>query len=245
MIRIHSLAAFALFAVTGHTQITPPANDPAVIPRMLTDARSLDAIPFSQVVKSTTGNQVLPIDSERHAIVIQTISDTMDRIIKNLQAPSHPIHTVGRINEASRFIEEELLHAFNAIPDWKCTIPMTSKGAAQRSGYPDLRLETPVGIFYVDPKFVATGSESSALRTFYYEPRELTNKIQDDAVHLLIGVHHSGWENGLLQISEWKLIDLSSLPVRLKAEFQASNREIYTPERTIAESHSQSTESEK
>ncbi len=222
--------------VICYAEPAPVANDPSVIPRMLADARSLEEVPFSQVVEASTNRRVVPVDMELHRDVIVALSTAMDRILKRLAASGHQIHAVERINEASRYIEDELLIELNAIPGWACSIPETTVGTAQRSGYPDLLIKTPAGMFFIDPKLVAEESESSALRTFYYEPRVMTNKIQYDAVHLLIGVSHAGWDDGRLIFTGWKLVDLSSLPVRLKAEFQASNRELYTPERTIAAS---------
>ena len=98
----------------------------------------------------------------------------------------------------------------------------------QRSGYPDLRLieQASGSVFYLDPKLVEEGSESSTLRTFYFEPKNETLKITDDAVHLLIGIEHDG-KAGAWTFTGWRLVDLSTLKVRLKAEFQASNAQLY------------------
>lgn len=238
--RFHTLACVAGLALTipwsrGEAP-APAANDPVVIPRMLADARSLDAISFAQVVEAATGKMVIPADPARHGEDIEQISQAVDRVLIRLRMPDHAIHRVSRINEASRYIEEELQTELNKIPDWACSIPLTGGGSAQRAGYPDLHLKTPNAVFYLDPKLVASGSETSSLRTFYYEPREATSKIQDDAVHLLVGVTHDGWSDGKLQFSGWKLVDLASLPVRLKAEFQSNNRELYSEDRVVAES---------
>jgi hypothetical protein len=72
------------------------------------------------------------------------------------------------------------------------------------------------------PKFTL----DSTLRTFYYEPKHETLKINDDAIHLLCGIEHDGNE-GAWTFTRFHLIDLSKLRVRLKAEFQASNADIY------------------
>ena len=69
-------------------------------------------------------------------------------------------------------------------------------------------------------------SWSSTLRTFYFAPRTETLKITDDAVHLLAGISHDG-KDGAWTFGQWKLVDLSTLQVRLKAEFQASNADLY------------------
>jgi len=41
-----------------------------------------------------------------------------------------------------------------------------------------------------------------------------------------VGISHDG-KNGAWTFGEWKIIDLSTLTVRLKAEFQASNADLY------------------
>ena len=79
---------------------------------------------------------------------------------------------------------------------------------------------------YLDPKLVEAKSLDSTLRTFYYELKHETLKINDDAIHLLCGIEHDGNE-GAWTFTRFHLIDLSKLRVRLKAEFQASNADIY------------------
>ena len=45
-------------------------------------------------------------------------------------------------------------------------------------------------------------------------------------MHLLVGIEHDG-KDGEWTFSGWRIVDLSKLRVRLKAEFQASNAELY------------------
>jgi hypothetical protein len=103
------------------------------------------------------------------------------------------------------------------------------RGAAQRlPGSPALRLVLEdQSIVYLDPKLFARGSKTSTLRTFYYEPKSTTSKVHDDARHLLVGVQHNGGEGGQIRFEEWDLVDVSKIKVQLKAEFQASNKDLY------------------
>lgn len=143
---------------------------------------------------------------------------------------AHPIHEVGRINETSRFIEAYFCERLNAIDGLSCEFPQSASGKVQRAGYPDLRLEhIPSGrVFYLDPKVYKLGSEGSSFRTFYFEPRFETNKILDDASHLILGIGHDGrGAAGSWIFDSWQLVDLIDFKVRLKAEFQASNQELY------------------
>ena len=80
------------------------------------------------------------------------------------------------------------------------------------------------------------GSRASSLRTFYYEPQQETGKVLEDAHHVLIGFEHAGKVDGQWQFLGWELVDLSRLKLRLKAEFQGSNRDLYRPETIVGRS---------
>ena len=77
----------------------------------------------------------------------------------------------------------------------------------------------------------------AVFRTFYFEPKKATNKILDDASHLTVGVAHSGKVDGRWQIDHWKIMDLIDFKVRLKAEFHASNRDLYLPSAVLRKSN--------
>ena len=208
---------------------------------LLASGRDLTGIPFSEVVPATAGVDVLSFDRENphHQRVVRGISEAIDRLMAEINQPTHPIHQVGRINEVSGHLEDILLEKLNDIEGFICTYPLTANGRIQRSGYPDLRLldEASGKIFYLDPKLHAAGSEDSTFRTFYFEPKVDTNKILDHAIHLIVGIAHSGRDDdGNWQFLRWNLVDLHNFEVRLKAEFQASNRNLYRPEAIIADS---------
>jgi hypothetical protein len=119
-----------------------------------------------------------------------------------------------------------------------CDFPRTADGHVQRSGYPDLRIvdQETKRVFYLDPKLYAAGSRESSFRTFYFEPKKSTNKVRDDAVHLIAGFEHAPRENGRWNFTRWDLIDLAHFQVKLKAEFQGSNHDMYRPEAVVATS---------
>ena len=110
--------------------------------------------------------------------------------------------------------------------------------------YPDLRITDLESkrVFYLDPKLYAAGSRDSSFRTFYFEPKKSTNKVRDDAVHFVVGFEHapretaSGSPNATWKFTRWDLVDLSRFTVKLKAEFQGSNRDMYRPEAIVASS---------
>jgi hypothetical protein len=97
-------------------------------------------------------------------------------------------------------------------------------------------------VFYLKPKLYAAGSRDSSFRTFYFEPKRSTNKVRDDAVHFVVGFEHapretaSGSPKAKWNFTRWDLVDLSRFTVKLKAEFQGSNRDMYRPEAIVASS---------
>lgn len=207
---------------------------------LLQDGERLEDVKFADVVKSVSGFRILSVDTSDpvDAAIIAHLESVLDEMLVVLADPEHPIHAVGRVNEISRHVEDFLAERLNAGEAFFCAVPLNASGAIQHSGYPDLRLEHLVSgrVFYIDPKVYRAGSERSTFRTFYFEPKRETNKILDDASHLIVGVAHGGKLDGRWVLESWKLVDLVDFRVRLKAEFQSSNRELYRDEAVLSES---------
>lgn len=206
------------------------AADAALIRRLLEEKLSARVFAFPVVVEATSGTQVIPLRGRVSADRVATaIREATRMVITEMNAEDSPIKELRRINEASRFFEDGLLERLEAVDGIRCSIPKNLEGKAQRSGYPDLTItdEATGDIYYLDPKLMERGSLRSSLRTFYFEPKERTLKITEDASHLLIGIEHDG-NDGDWKFLGYRLVDLSKLQVRLKAEFQASNRELYS-----------------
>lgn len=233
-------AALIAFATGLPAQSPEKGPIDQLIPWLLREDGELREIPFSKVVSDATGKRVLAIDpkSEADQRVIKQISDVLNEVIKRMNAPDSPVQNLARINEASSHFEDLLRELLNRAPGLSCDFPRTSNDRVQRSGYPDLRLvEAATGrVFYLDPKLYATGSRDSSFRTFYFEPKVTTNKVRDDAVHLLVGFEHEPKSTGRWNFTRWDLVDLAHFKVRLKAEFQGSNRDIYRPDAIVASS---------
>jgi hypothetical protein len=232
---ISSACAFAVGIAVGKLWLNPGDNHPsesgdAALVRSLLDENLTErTFDFATVARACSGKSVLPLsDDPAHQRVLSAIGTALAETIRELNAEDSPVRKLRRINEASRFFEDGLLARLDAMPGLRCDTPPTRAGVRQRSGYPDLRVtdEASGAVFYLDPKLVEHGSENSTLRTFYFEPKNETLKITDDAVHLLAGIEHDGSESQWT-FSGWRLVDLSTLRVRLKAEFQASNAELY------------------
>ena len=223
---------------------TPPATTKTavdqLIPWLLDEDQQLRGIAFSEVILDTTGKHVLPVDpkNEIDQRVIKQIAAVCNETMKRVNAPDGPIHGVARINEVSSHFEDTLRELLNKTPGLSCDFPRTADGKVQRSGYPDLRIVDVAskGVFYLDPKLYAVGNRDSSFRTFYFEPKIATNKVRDDAVHFIVGFEHEPRKDGRWTFVRWDLVDLAQFTVKLKAEFQGSNRDMYRPEAIVATS---------
>lgn len=242
--KIHPAAVAGVLALYGSLPASPTAPQDkasanAAVRSVMEVAETLREVPLREVIEAATGHRVVvftPDGAAADAACRKHVTAAADELLKFLNGPDSPAKGLRRINEVSHHAEDRLLELLNK-GDFACALPRNSQGGVQRSGYPDLQLtHKPSGRrYYLDPKLYEAGAETSTLRTFYYEPRELTGKIQHDACHLLLGIAHDG-KDGSWQFTRWKLVDLYHFRVRLKAEFQGSNRDLYQPELTVAES---------
>ena len=190
-------------------------------------------VSFASLIEASTGNRVLPLHPEEEVDgqILAGIEEAMEVILTEFNQSDSITHQESRINEVSAYFEEALLREIDRAPELECVYPRTSEGNLQRAGYPDLLVRHIESgrVAYLDPKLVQEGSMNSSLRTFYFTPRRETNKVLFDAHHLLIGIEHDG-NTGEWKYLRWHLVDLTQFKVTLKAEFQASNRDLYVPE---------------
>jgi hypothetical protein len=225
------------------TLAAPPGEKPATVAdavrAVMLAEEALREVPLREVVAAATGKRILPFQPDKvpaDAAAKAHLTRALDQLLEFLNAPQSPVRGLRRINEASRAAEEKLAALLHA-GDFTCAFARTAGGEGQRAGYPDLRfVHQPTGrVYYLDPKLYEASSETSTLRTFYYEPRALTGKITEDACHLTAGVAHDG-KDGAWRFTAWRLADLHDFRVSLKAEFQASNRELYREGLTVGKS---------
>lgn len=219
---------------------SPESAAAVVIPWLLQQKEELTQLPFREVIFSATGKKVIAIDrrDETDERVLKQISSALDQVLTRMSAPDSPIQSAARINEVSSSFEDMVRTILNATPGLSCDFPKTAEERVQRSGYPDLRLVDKASgrVYYMDPKLYAAGSRESSFRTFYFEPKVATNKVREDAVHLILGFEHEPRNAGHWNFTRWDIVDLSDFKVRLKAEFQGSNRDMYRPEAIVGTS---------
>ena len=220
------------------------ADVQTAVATLMNDEAALKGVPFSEVVQAAAGKRVLPLSSTNASDreLVSQISRALDEVLRKLNSDNSPARQKRRINEVSGLFESAIKAELNAMEDFECDFPRTAAGTYQRSGYPDLRLveKKTKRVVYLDPKLFEQGNRASSLRTFYFEPKKETGKILEDAHHLVVGFEHDG-RVGEWKFLSWELVDLANFRVRLKAEFQASNREVYRPDAIIATSRTNST----
>ncbi len=209
-------------------------NNPERSVRWLMEhSKELESIAFAKVIEIVSGKKVLPIKpaTSPDNDIVASLASILDECLAELNQENSPVRGLRRINEASRLFENAIASHANAHPAFRCDYPKTAAGKTQRAGYPDLILTHIASgrICYLDPKLFGASNRESTLRTFYYQPKPQTGKVQHDAHHLLAGIEHDG-NDGAWQFTGWELVDLAEFQVRLKAEFQGSNRDIYRDE---------------
>ena len=212
-------------------------NVEKLIPWLLDENASFRGILFSDVIMAATGKRILRFDkADLHdQRILREIGSATADVIAELNRPGSKARTARRVNEMSSHFERAIQARLNATPGFVCDFPKTVAGAKQRSGYPDLRVvdRQTSRVIYLDPKLYAKGSRASGFRTFYFEPKRETSKVTEDARHLIVGIEHERDAAGTVQFLTWELIDASHLRVRLKAEFEASNADLYRPEASV------------
>ena len=231
------IAALAALTAVGQEK---KSDTHVLVTAAMRSANELKQIPFSEIVKAATGRKVVPFDTSKETDreLLSKIGKAMDEVVKRMNETNSPAQKQRRINEVSSHFENEMKRVLNELPGFECDFPKTAQGKVQRSGYPDLRLieKQTRRVTYLDPKLYEKGSRASSLRTFYFEPKTDTNKINDDANHLIVGFEHDGRKDGLWKFLNWELVDVSKFRVHLKAEFQGSNRDLYQPELIVGTS---------
>jgi len=213
-------------------------DDKSLVSSLLQQDLGTRQFDLPTVIEGATGHQLLGFsgETEAHRAIHEAITSSCSKALLHFSATDSPIRKLRRINEASAYFESYLREEINRLEGFTCEIPKNPKGNEQRAGYPDLlitHIKTDTKA-YLDPKLYEAKSERSSLRTFYYEPRTHTQKVHHTALHLLIGIRHDGNE-GAWNFDKWTLVDLSKMKVRLKAEFQTSNRGLYHKSAVISE----------
>jgi hypothetical protein len=171
-------------------------------------------IPFSYVIKMTTGCEVYPV-REEDEVVINEIYEAAKTVVDESEEEDF---SALRPNEISNRLEDMLRTKLNG------TVPENKV-----AGYPNILIERNGKSYYVEVKLAEESKLNSSLRTFYYEPVEFA-KVTKNACHIIVGFLHRN-----KTIVGFKIIDASKIKVNLKCEFNANNIELYKADNILRE----------
>jgi len=176
--------------------------------------RKVRRVPFSYVIKSTAGVDVIPLGEEDEGVLNEIYKASVE-VVQESQGEDF---SSLRPNEMGNRLEQMLRAKLRGvIPENKA------------AGYPDMLLERGGNYYYVEVKLAEEGEMGSSLRTFYYEPTELP-KVRKSARHVIVGFLHRS-----RKVVGFKVVDASRIRVDLKVEFNASNLELYRGENVLRE----------
>jgi len=135
------------------------------------------------------------------------------------------------------YIDGQLMGLIQSIRGFKASRPHISSGKRQSSGYPDIVVEFNNKTIYAETKTYQEKTKESTLRTFYFKPTEKEKfKVNRSCPHILIGfeVESKGEKNrSPFIVKGFRIVDLYSLKVNFKPEFNANNPMIYKDCKTI------------
>ena len=185
-------------------------------------------IPFSIVIKTISGHKILPFDGNNRVNV-----ELLEILRNACEEAMQTAHTQGiissRANEVGNKIEPFVKDALNNNGVTADT-PINSIGVKQTTAYPDILIERPNGEkIYLECKTYNIKNINTTQRAFYFQAAE-NSKIMHDAMHLMVSFEIKTAQrdgvNVFVPVS-WKIYCLEGLLVQMKAEFNASNRDMY------------------
>tara|TARA_Y100000991_G_C21859802_1_gene300399 strand:- start:30 stop:668 length:639 start_codon:yes stop_codon:yes gene_type:complete len=184
---------------------------------------------FRDVIDAATGQKIMPFDDNSNQI-LEEIKSWLDG---NLNELSNLIEMdyVGRPNELGNYLERVLIARLDESLNFSVDMPTTEQGHKQAAGYPDGIIFDSMRnqVVYFDVKIFQEKTRNTTLRSFYYQPTN-QSKILHDAPHFLIGFvveSLSGDNRSPFIIRDYELVDIYNLEVNFKAEFNASNKDLY------------------
>ena len=210
-----------LIAPNGVVAEAPTSDRQVLIDWIQTWRQSPERLPLETVIEALSGCRVLDWQGEEQ----QGLAEVADAILHEVRAA--PL-SAARPNEIGNRLEEVVSAAIDEI-GWQVGRPAGLSGRRRSAGYPDLEFTAGGRAFYLEVKAFSSGTERSTQRTFYLSPSD-DFKVTRDAFHLLLACEIVPVGEDTYSLRSVKWLDLRNLEVRLKHEFNASNRDLYSDE---------------
>lgn len=198
-----------------------PSEREALIDWIRTWQQPSQRVPLDALVEALSGCRVLDWQGEER----EGLTEVADAILRKVRET--PL-SASRPNEIGNQLENVVR---SAIEEWGWPVdrPAGPSGRRRSAGYPDLEFETGKRAFYLEVKAFSSGTEQSTQRTFYLSPSD-DFKVTRDAFHLLLACEIVPVGEKAYGLRSVKWLDLHTLECRLKHEFNASNRDLYSDE---------------
>ncbi|HSH16621.1 MAG TPA: hypothetical protein VLD18_11340 [Verrucomicrobiae bacterium] len=214
--------AFLLPSMAAEPARTPPG------------AEAEGDYPFAEVIRRTTGQEVIAFDAANpaHAALLEKLKTAAAAAAESARKAKI---VSARANEVGNAIEAHVFQALNAA-GLTAQRPRTATGRGQAAGYPDVAIESDPPC-YLELKTYNARTANSTQHTFYYSPATET-KVTRAALHLLLAYEFEQQTDGGQTIwvpVHFKLVSLHDLTVQLKVEYNQSNRGLYAPEKLLAD----------
>lgn len=193
-------------------------DDKELILQAIEAQKKLKDIPFGDMIGISTGKKLIPLnisgdpmDNELYGKITYAIKSYL-AICKK----THRRLRGDRINEVGKAIESEFVQELQR-GGLKVTL-------LAEAGYPDMKVvDSHDRITYLESKATSKGW-NSGFRSFYFTSGK---KIESDARHLLIGWSVTEETAKYWVIVGCKLVDLNTISLQLKSEFNADNAGLY------------------
>jgi hypothetical protein len=139
--------------------------------------------------------------------------------------------TAGRVNEVGNAVEAYVIAALNEA-GFVADRPQTVSGRHRSAGYPDVVARRGGETFYIEVKTYHPRNVDTTQRSFYLSPSD-DPKVTEPAFHLLLGFAMEPEGEDRYFARGVRLLDIADLPLELKLEFNASNRDLYGEETAL------------
>lgn len=199
----------------------PSAEDRDIRDSILAMVAGPEEVMLKDAIPALTGYRVLDWDDEHRDLIAAATREAANRV-------NAAEVTATRINEVGLAMEEFVIAALNEA-GFVADIPTTQAGHRRSVGYPDIQADLGDTRFYIEMKVHGPRTEDSSQRSFYLSDSD-DPKITRDAFHLLIAFESVKGPSGYYTVEEIKILDLHTLNLNIKNEFNASNRDLYDDE---------------
>ncbi len=195
------------------------------IGKLLTESRRIPPkVPLPEIILNLSGKRLLDWEGEDQAALVEAARYVLSSI--NERGIS-----AARVNEVGNAVESVVMDALRK-EGFETEIPESQSGHRKVSGYPDLSASRGERFYYIEVKTYHPDNVKTTQRSFYLSP-SLDSKVVRDAFHLLVAFTVLPADDGTYRASSFKWLDLFDLKCKLKLEFNASNRDLYSTEKGL------------